>query len=156
MLRSKASMLVGLFALTLIGVPAAGDSADSRRFACRRGDRIQIQDLDVSPDPVTEGQRIRGWKVRLRFDGARECETEIEIREGGEVVARARRFNMRPGINEVEVPPVESYRFQGREHCFNVVADLEGTRSEVDASRRFCARQRMSWSLREFGDRPGR
>ena len=151
--RFKATMVVGLLALLSIGVPSMGEGADYGRFGCRRGDRIQIQDLDLSPDPIMEGQRIRAWKVRIRFDGSRECETEIEVREGGDVVARARRIHLRPGVNEIEVPPVESYRLHGREHCFNVIADLEGTRSEVDTSRRFCARQRMGWSLREPGDR---
>ncbi|HXK28471.1 MAG TPA: hypothetical protein VJ646_09475 [Candidatus Binatia bacterium] len=154
----KGSMVVGFLALMSIVVPSIGEGADFGRFGCRRGDRIEIQDLDLSPDPIMEGQRIRAWKVRIRFDGARDCETEIEVREGGDVVARTRRINMRPGVNEIEVPPVERYRFHGREHCFNVVADLEGTRRNVDASRRFCARQRMGWSLREYGDRdrPGR
>jgi len=151
--RFNATMVVAFLALMSIVVPSIGEGADYGRSGCRRGDRIEIQDLDVSPDPIMEGQRIRAWKVRIRFDGARECETEIEVREGSDVVARTRRVNMRPGINELEVPPVESYRFHGREHCFDVVADLEGTRRNIDASRRFCARQRMGWSLREFGDR---
>ena len=149
----KASLVVALLALLSIVVPSISEGADYGRYGCRRGDRIEIQDLDIAPDPIIEGQRIRAWKVRIRFDGPRECETEIEVREGGDVVARTRRVNMRPGINEIEVPPVESYRFHGREHCFDVVADLEGTRRNVDVSRRFCARQRMSWSLREPGDR---
>jgi len=151
--RFNATMVVAFLALMSIVVPSIGEGADYGRSGCRRGDRIEIQDLDVSPDPIMEGQRIRAWKVRIRFDGARECETEIEVREGGDIVARTRRINMRPGVNEIEVPPVESYRFHGREHCFDVVADLEGTRRNIDASRRFCARQRMGWSLREFGDR---
>jgi hypothetical protein len=149
----KGSLVVGFLALMSIGVPFVAEGADSGRFGCRRGDRIEIQDLDMSPDPIMEGQRIRAWKVRIRFDGTRECETEIEVREGGDVVARTRRINMRPGVNEIEVVPVESYRLHGREHCFDVIADLEGTRRNVDASRRFCARQRMGWSLREPGDR---
>jgi len=137
----------------LIGVSSDGTAADWARGGCRRGERLHIQDLDLSPDPIIEGQRIRGFKVRIRFDGNRECETEVEIREGGEVVARARRINLRPGINEIELPPIERYRFHGREHCFNVVADLEGSRREVDARRRFCAYQRPAWSMREAGDR---
>ena len=149
----KGSLVVAFLALMSMGVPSIGEGADFGRFGCRRGDRIEIQDLDLSPDPIMEGQRIRSWKVRLRFDGTRECETEIEVREGGDVVARTRRINMRPGVSEIEVPPVESYRLRGREHCFEVVADLEGTRRNVDAARRFCARQRMGWSLREPGDR---
>ena len=154
----KGSLVVALLALMSIVAPSIGEGADYGRSGCRRGDRIEIQDLDMSPDPIMEGQRIRAWKVRINFAGTRECETEIEVREGGDVVARTRRVNMRPGINEIEVPPVESYRLHGREHCFEVIADLEGTRRNVDAARRFCAHQRMGWSLREPGDRdrPGR
>ena len=149
----RGSLVVALLGLMSIVVPSIGEGADYGRFGCRRGDRIEIQDLDLSPDPIMEGQRIRSWKVRLRFDGTRECETEIEVREGGDVVARTRRVNIRPGVNEIEVPPVERYRLHGQEHCFVVVADLEGTRRNIDAARRFCARQRMGWSLREPGDR---
>jgi len=154
----KGSLVVAFLALMSIGVPLVAEGADFGRFGCRRGARIDIQDLDISPDPIMEGQRIRAWKVSIRLDGARECETEIEVREGRDVVARTRRINLRPGVNEIEVPPVESYRLHGREHCFVVTADLEGTRRDVDAARRFCARQRMGWSLREPGDRdrPGR
>lgn len=151
--RFKGSALVAFLFLISLVVPAIGEGADWGRFGCRRGDRLEIQDLDVSPDPIMEGQRIRAWKVRVRFDGSRECDTEFEVREGGEVVARTRRISLRPGVSEIEVPPVERYRFHGREHCFDVVADLEGTRRNIDATRRFCARQRMSWSLREYGDR---
>ena len=152
----KGSLVVAILALISMVVPSISEGADWGRFGCRRGERIDIQDLDVFPDPIMEGQRIRVWKVRINFAGTRECETEIEVREGGDVVARTRRVNLRPGVNEIDVPPVESYRFQGREHCFDVVADLEGSRRNVDAARRFCARQRMGWSLREYGDRPAR
>ena len=109
--------------------------------------------VDVSPDPIVEGSRIRAWKVRVRFDGNRECETEITVREGGDIVAQARRVNLRPGVNEIDLRPTENYRFRGREHCFNVQVDLEGSRREVDAARRFCAQQRPAWSMREPGDR---
>ena len=147
----KAVLLTVLLTAFLLDFAPNAGAADGRN-ACRRGDRIAIQDLDVSPDPLIEGQRIRMWKVRVKLEGNRECSTEIEVREGGEMVGRARRTTLRPGITEIDVEPVERYRFQGREHCFNVVADLEGTRREVDASRRFCASQKAAWSMREGGD----
>jgi hypothetical protein len=151
----KTMVLAGLFsALFFPTTPqaSAADRGDGRRNECRRGDRIGIQDLDVSPDPLIEGQRIRMWKLRVRLDGNRDCDTEIEIREGGETVGRVRRATLRPGITEIDVEPVERYRFHGQEHCFRVVLDLDGTRKEADASRRFCATQRAAWSLRERGD----
>ena len=144
--------------VTLIGFLFAGFALDAMAAVggrgCRRGDRIRIQDLDMAPDPVVEGQRIRGWRVQIRFDGNRECNTEVEIRDGNKVVARDR-IALRPGVNDINIRPDERYAFRGREHCLNVVVDLEGTRNQVDADRRFCARQRSSWSMREPDDRPG-
>ena len=107
----------------------------------------------MAPDPMVEGQRIRSWKVRVRFDGNRECETEIAIREGGNMVAQVRRINLRPGINEIDLRPSDRSRFRGREHCFNVQVDLEGSKKEVDAAKRFCAQQKSSWTMREADDR---
>jgi hypothetical protein len=48
---------------------------------------------------------------------------------------------LRPGINEIELTPLERYRFSGSERCFQVIADIAGTGRTVDAARRFCARQ---------------
>jgi hypothetical protein len=120
---------------------------------CRRGDRVQIQDLDMSPDPVIDGQRIRAWKARVRFDGRSDCNTDIYIREGNNVVGHARDYKLRSGINDIEIPARENFRFRGREICFNVQVDLDGSRQQIDADRRFCATQRTMWSMREPDDR---
>jgi hypothetical protein len=149
----KTALLAVLLSTPYISVAPEVTAADYGRGGCRRGDRLHIQDLDMSPDPMIEGQRIRSWKIRVQFDGNRECETEISVREGGETVAQGRRINLRPGVNEIELRPVEAYRFRSNEHCFNVHVDLEGSRKEVDAARRFCAHQRPAWSMRERGDR---
>jgi len=151
MLRTKVVLTLFLSVL-LLDFWSQAVAAEKGRGACRRADRIAIEDLDMSPDPISEGQRVRAWQARIRLEGKRSCETEIEVREGGEVVGRARNSYLRPGINEVEIEPLERFRFQRGEHCFKVVVDLEGTRREVDAQRRFCARQQPSWSMRERGD----
>jgi hypothetical protein len=134
-------------------VPEAKAADFGRSGSCRRGDRLSIQDLDMSPDPVIEGQRIRAWKVRIRFDGRRECDTDLLIREGNNIVGHARDYKLRPGVNEIEIPAADTFRFRGREHCFNVQVDLEGSRQQIDADRRFCATQRTMWSMREPEDR---
>jgi hypothetical protein len=149
----KSTILTGLLAVFLISLASEAIGAERGRGLCRRGDRIRILDLDMSPDPIVQGQRIRSWKVRIRLEGRRDCETEIEIRDGNEVVAQERDYKLRPGINEVTIRPEERYRFHGREHCFNVVVDLEGTRRRADADRQFCARQKPAWSMGERGDR---
>lgn len=149
---SKTVLLAGLFGFLMAGFASQGSAAEFYRGSCRRGERIMIQDLDMTPDPIIEGQRVRSWKVRIRLDGDRECSTELEVRERDNPVGGAR-FTLRPGVNEIEIPVAERFRFSGREHCFNVVANLEGTRRPIDAERRFCAQQRPSWTLREPFDR---
>jgi hypothetical protein len=152
----KAAFLTGLLSSLMINFTPDGMAADWARGqgrGCQRGDRLNIQDLDMSPDPVTEGQRIRSWRVRVNFAGQRDCETDVMVREGNNIVGHARNYRMRPGLNELEIPVVENFRYTGREQCFNVQVDLDGSRAQVDAARRFCARQRNVWSMREPDDR---
>ena len=149
----KAALMAGFLSTLMVNTAPDATAADRGRGGCQRGERLHIQDLDMSPDPVIEGQRARAWKVRIQFDGRRECETDVLIREGNNVVGQARNYKMRPGVNELEVPASDSFRFRGRELCLNVQVDLDGSRQQVDADRRFCARQRTIWSMREGDDR---
>jgi hypothetical protein len=107
----------------------------------------------MSPDPIVAGRRVREWKVRVRLDGRRECETDILVREGETIIGRLRNYKLHPGVNEISVPAADSFRLRGREHCFNVQVDLDGSRQRIDADRRFCAAQRVVWSMREPDDR---
>lgn len=150
----KAAFLTS-FLSAFIAVPVHDAGAGEGGRHCRRGDRISIQDLSVSPDPIIEGQRIRSWKVRLHFEGKRECDTDVRIRESGTVIGVERNFRLRPGVNEIDLRPSGDFRFRGREHCFNVQVDLEGSPNQIDAKRRFCAHQRTVWSMREPDERGG-
>lgn len=152
----KAALLTGfLSTLMMSSVPAAiaADRGVGRPGSCQRGERLNIQDLDMSPDPMIEGQRIRAWKVRINFDGRRDCDTEVVIREGNNIVGHARDYKMKPGVNEIEIPAADNFRFRGRELCFNVQVDLNGSRQQIDSDRRFCARQRTMWSMSEREER---
>jgi hypothetical protein len=63
----------------------------NRLGACGGSHRLQVADLDVSPDPLAEGQRISRWFVRLRADGSGECRTTMRVRdESGDLVAAER------------------------------------------------------------------
>jgi hypothetical protein len=118
---------------------------DRNMVACGGGHRLQVVDLNMSPDPIAEGQRINRWFVRLRADASGECRTVIRIREiSGDEVGRERVFRLRPGDNEIDIEPNERYRFSRSEHCFQVIADIAGTPRPIDAARRFCARQTAS------------
>jgi hypothetical protein len=125
---------------------------EGRAVYCGGEHRLRVGDLDMVPDPIAQGERIRAWRVRLRSDGTGECQTTLRIRErsDGDIVGRARVYYLSPGVNTIEFDPLESYRFHRREHCFEVIADIAGTGRAVDADRTFCARQIAGnrWSLR--------
>ena len=128
------------------------DSYDDRFVSCGRDHRLYVADLDMIPDPVRDGDRIRGWRVRLRSDASGECQTTLRIRErrDGDLVGLARVHRLRPGNNEIDFDTAERYRFSRAEHCFEVIADIAGTGRAVDAARTFCAREMPGrrWSLR--------
>jgi len=148
-MRQLKMLLLVIAAAALQGCVVVDDP--NRLVACGGGHRLQVVDLDVSPDPLAEGQRISRWFVRLRADGSGECRTTIRVRdESGDLVAGERVWGLRPGLNEIELTPLERYRFSGSERCFQVIADIAGTARTVDAARRFCARQIAGrrWSMR--------
>jgi hypothetical protein len=155
---SKA-LLIGL-AIAALELTARAELFGAQRVRCGGNHRIEILDLDMSPDPIAQGQRIREWRVKLRVDSNGECETELEIRERGdnEVAGSAKLRRLKPGVNDIEIDASSRYRFQRGEHCFRVVADIEGTQRPIDARKAFCARQirqerERRWTMREQGDK---
>ncbi len=156
----KAAFLTGLLSSLMVNFTPDASAAEfgrpGRGGGCQRGERINIQDLDMSPDPVIEGQQIRAWKVRINFTGRRDCDTDVVVREGNNIVGHLRDYKMHTGVNDIEIPAVDKFRFRGRELCLNVQVDLEGSRQQIDADRKFCARPRTVWTMREPEDRrPG-
>lgn len=150
----RASWFLVLLVCVFLGMAVDVNAQERRRDSCRRNDRVSIEDLDMSPDPIVRGQRVRAWRVKLYFEGSRDCETEIEIRDSDNyVVARESRVDLRRGINEINIHPDERYEFRGKEHCMKVILNLEGSGKDVDAKRGFCARQKPAWSMREDGER---
>src|ERR1051325_7486638 len=151
-------LLMVLLVLTVAGcvVPESdrygGERRDNRSAYCGGDHRLYVADLDMVPDPIAQGERIRAWRVRLRSDYNGECQTTLRIRErsAGDIVGRARVYYLRPGLNTIDFDPLESYRFHRREHCFDVIADIAGSGRPGDASRAFCAHQVAGtrWSLR--------
>jgi hypothetical protein len=148
------NLLVLVFcALVLAGFAMNLMAASSYGRGCQRSNRVTIEDLSMSPDPIMEGQRVRSWRVQVRFEGNRTCDTEIEIRDlRNNVVASESAVRLRPGVNEIALRPDARFQFTAKEQCLKVFVNVEGSKKEVDARRKICASQRGSWSLRGSGN----
>ena len=149
-------ILAGMFgALAMLWLPIDAESGE--RIFCGKNHNIAITDLDMTPDPLESGQRVKMWRLTVQVDGTGECETSFELREkpSRDLVAQKSGRILKPGLNRIQLEPDGKYRFRGREHCFEVSADIERTRRAIDAREGFCARERDGrWTMKERGDQP--
>jgi len=116
---------------------------------CDRHAKVRIRDLDAKPRRFFDGQPLNKWYVDAYLDSKEHCKANVSIWEGRDLVARERHYNLQPGRNRIELEPEHRYRFNKKEHCFNVYFNLKGNRRKIDADRTFCARQIRAWTLDE-------
>jgi hypothetical protein len=115
-----------------------------------RPEDLRVLQLEISPDPVREGQRVV-FRVTIS-NGSRHSErVTLAIRDKDEIISEGRDIPLRPGDNQVSFPE-SSYRFSRSDHCFTVEVDIQRTRSPIDTSREFCAkRTNLGWTLSDRG-----
>jgi hypothetical protein len=106
--------------------------------------QLQVEELLMSPDPITRGQEVR-FMVRLRNDG-RPIRGNIRIQDRDQVVVQTDSVNIPRGLTEFQLPRSQ-YTFQRMDTCFTVSVDVERTPYPVDASKEYCANP-TSWSLK--------
>jgi hypothetical protein len=143
---------LGVLGLTALAGCVAGGSRSGQGWSlCGKQAKMRIVDLDISPDPIGEGQQIRSWRVVVQADTDGECATTLQVQErpGNITVGTKRVYYFRPGSNEVTVQPDTRYRFSQARHCFVVIADIEETPRAIDATGNFCAqREGNNWTMR--------
>jgi hypothetical protein len=111
-----------------------------------RPEDLRILQLETSPDPVREGQRVV-FRVTISNGSRHSGRVTLAIKDKDELISEGRDIPLGPGENQVNFPE-SSYRFSRSDHCFTVEADIERTRSRIDASREFCAkRTNLGWTL---------
>jgi hypothetical protein len=156
--RIKLLLLAGMALTLLQACPPTDDRygggggyyGGGRDVDCGGNHKLRVEDLDISPDPVSNGQRISRFHVRLRADGSGECQTRLSIRDRDQTVAQGTTYRLRPGINDINLVPSSSYRFEGGDRCFTVTADIQNTNRAIDAARNFCAKNigRGTWTFK--------
>jgi len=117
-----------------------------------RPEDLRVLQLEISPDPVRQGQRVV-FQVTVANSSRHSGRVTLAIKDKNEIISEGD-VTLRPGDNQVNFPE-SSYRFSRSDHCFTVEADIERTRSPIDASREFCAKRTNSgWTLSDKRSRP--
>jgi hypothetical protein len=106
--------------------------------------QLYVEELLMSPDPVTPGQEIR-FMVRLRNDG-RPVRGNIRIQDRDQIVVRTDSVNIPRGLTDFQLPRSQ-YTFQRMDTCFTVSVDIDRTPYPVDASKEYCANP-TAWTLK--------
>ena len=106
--------------------------------------QLQVEELLMSPDPVTPGQEVR-FMVRLRNDG-RPVRGNIRIQDRDQVVVQTDSVNIPRGLTDFQLPRSQ-YTFQRMDTCFTVSVDVDRTPYPVDASKEYCANP-TAWTLK--------
>jgi hypothetical protein len=106
--------------------------------------QVHVEELLMSPDPVTPGQEVR-FMVRLRNDG-RPIRGSVRIQDRDQVVVQTDSVNIPRGTTEFQLPRSQ-YTFQRMDTCFTVSVDIDRTPYPVDASKEYCANP-TAWTLK--------
>jgi len=146
----------GMIALIgcLLGVPSVATAQVDKlldRFFDRgepriRPENLRVLQLEISPDPVREGQRV-GFRATISNGSRNSGRVTLIVKDKDEIISEVRDIPFRPGENQVNFPE-SSYRFSRSDHCFTVEADIERVQSPIDVAKEFCAkRTNAGWTL---------
>lgn len=125
------------------------------RFMQRGGPRIRPNDLkvlhlEVSPDPVREGQRI-SFRVIIANDSGHSGRISLTIKDRDDIISEVREISIYSGENRIDFPETY-YRFSRSDHCFTVEADIERSRQTIDVAKEFCLQRiRSGWTMSDKG-----
>ncbi len=107
---------------------------------------LRVLQLEFSPDPIREGQRV-SFRVIIANTSGHSGRINLILKDRDDIISEARDVPIYPGESRVDFPQV-AYRFSRSDHCFTVEADIERTRQPIDLAREFCAqRTSRGWTL---------
>jgi hypothetical protein len=154
MKKFMATVVIGcLFLITTLAQAQVDKMID--RFLPRgesgiRPEDLRIAQLEFSPDPVREGQRI-SFHITIVNDSRNSGIITLAVKDRDEVVTAVRDVRINPGENRIDFPET-NYRLSRSDTCFTVEAAIDHTRRVVELTKEFCARRTSSgWTLADQG-----
>ncbi len=115
-----------------------------------RPEYLKVIQLEVSPDPVQEGQGIifRATITNSSRDSGR---VTLLIRDKDQIISEVRNAVLRSGDNQIDFPET-TYRLSRSGRCFTIETEVEYTRTPIAAAKEFCARRTQAgWTLSDKG-----
>jgi hypothetical protein len=110
----------------------------------RRVGQLRVEEVLMSPDPITPGQEVR-FMVRLRNDG-RPMRGNIRIQDGDQIVVQTDNVTIPSGLTDFQLPRSQ-YTFQRMDTCFTVSVEVDGAPYPVSASKEYCANP-ATWTMK--------
>jgi hypothetical protein len=123
-----------------------------RTGPCSKTLNLELVSLTMHRDPLPEARKIDQWRAIIRSDSSQICQTSISIAEAEskELITHETTADLSLGTNQILLHSLDDYRLSGKEVCFEVNVAIDGQKTPLDATRRFCARtiDRGLWSMR--------
>jgi hypothetical protein len=111
---------------------------------------LRIAQLEFSPDPVREGQRI-SFHITVVNDSRNSGIITLAVKDRDEVVTAVRDVRINPGENRIDFPET-NYRLSRSDTCFTLEVAIDHTRRLTELTKEFCARRAGSgWTLADQG-----
>lgn len=104
-----------------------------------RTEDLEVVQLEFSPDPLREGQRIT-FRATVTNRSRQPGKVTLAVKDWDRVVSEARDVVLRPGDNQVDFPET-MYRLSGTSRCFSLEANAGGTWTPLASTNEFCARK---------------
>ena len=81
-MKNPKMLSVGVLGLALLASCATGGSGAGRGWSlCGKQSGMKIVSLEISSDPIAQGQQISSWRVVVQADSDGECATTMQVQE---------------------------------------------------------------------------
>ena len=130
-----------------------GRTEEERPAPQIRADDLRVLQLEMSPDPVRQGQWA-SFHATISNLSHRPGRVSLLVKDRDEVITEVKDILLQSGHNRISFPQTY-YRFSRSDHCFTIEVDIERTKRPIDLVQEFCARRtQQGWTLTEVGVGP--
>lgn len=115
-----------------------------------RLEQLKVLQIEISPDPVRDGQRV-AFRATISNSSRYAGRVTLAVTDRDQIISQAKDAILKPGDNQIDFPET-TYRFSGSDRCFTIEVQIERTRTSISGATDFCAkRTTVGWTLSDKG-----